>query len=168
MVHELYADPEVVAAVADLLGPGVRAADGGIDRGRVGERVFADPTMRRSLEEVLHPRIGSARRRWMERQAHREPPPVVIMCEVPLLFEVGLADQFDRVIVVSASEPLRRARVEARGQDFDQRAAAQWSEQRKIALADDVYMNDGTVGDLAGWAAAWWRVHAAVPPGDGG
>ncbi len=52
-----------------------------------------------------------------------EPPPALLVCEVPILFEAGLEDEFDAVLVITASDAVRRERVEARGQDFDQRRA---------------------------------------------
>jgi len=75
----------------------------------------------------------------------------LLVVEVPLLFEAGLAEEFDAVVVVSASEELRRERVQARGQDFGERADRQWSEDRKIAAADRAFVNDGDIAALEGW-----------------
>jgi dephospho-CoA kinase len=71
--------------------------------------------------------------------------------EVPLLFEAGLADTFDVVVVVTAGEDIRRTRVEARGQDFDDRSGRQWPEDRKIAAADRSFRNDGDRDALREW-----------------
>ena len=77
-----------------------------------------------------------------------------------MLFESGLADGFDAVLVVTAGERLRRRRVQERGQDFDARAARQWSEADKIAAADEVFENDGSLSDLHEWVADVVRRYA--------
>jgi len=73
------------------------------------------------------------------------------VCEVPLLFEAGLGDLFDAVLVVTAPDDVRRRRVEERGQDFDERSARQMPEAEKVAGADMAYVNDGSVDDLGAW-----------------
>ena len=74
---------------------------------------------------------------------------------------MGLADRFDAVLVVTASDDVRRARVAARGQDFDARAALQWDEDRKVAAANASYVNDGTEAQLDAWVGEMFRVWAA-------
>ena len=153
VVHDLYRRPEVVAAVAERFGDDVIRADGSVDRSRVGARAFHGDGLR-FLEQLLHPLIGTARREWIARELSRDPPPALLVCEVPLLFEAGLADAFDAVVVITASEDVRRARVEARGQDFASRAAHQWSEADKVARADYAYVNDGSPDDLRAFVAS--------------
>jgi dephospho-CoA kinase len=70
-----------------------------------------------------------------------------------VLFEAGLADRFDAVLVVTASEDVRRARVAARGQDFAARSARQMGEAEKVARADAAYVNDGDLRGLREWVA---------------
>ncbi len=151
VVHELYADPEIIDAVKQRFGPGVIAPDGSVDRAVLGDRAMAADGGMRFLEDLLHPRIGEARRQWIARQRALVPAPALLVCEVPLLFEAGLGDRFDAVVVVTASESVRRARVSERGQDFDARAAMQWSEVRKVRGADESYVNDGTEAALDAW-----------------
>jgi dephospho-CoA kinase len=147
VVHDLYRRPEVVAGVAGRFGADVIRDDGSVDRSLVGTRAFAGDGLR-FLEQLLHPLIGVARREWIVRERSTERPAALLVCEVPLLFEAGLADVFDAVVVITASEAVRRARVEARGQSFSARAAQQWSEADKVARADHVYVNDGSLEDL--------------------
>lgn len=154
VVHGLYGTDDVRAAVRERFGPDVLDARGHVDRGALAERAFAEDGGVEFLERLLHPRIGEARRQWVEREASRIPAPPVIVCEVPLLFEAGLEHAFDAVLVVTAPEGVRRARVAERGQDFDGRSARQIDEARKVAAADMAYVNDGTLGDLDAWVAS--------------
>lgn len=148
VVHALYRDPEVIDAVRARFGDGVIGPDGQVDRAVLGPMAFAEDGGVEFLEALLHPRIGEWRLSWMAGQALASPAPRVMVCEVPLLFEVGLEDAFDAVVVVTASDDVRRARVEARGQSFDDRRGRQWDEAAKVAAADMWYSNDGGLEDL--------------------
>lgn len=161
-VHACYRDPAVVAAVLARFGSGVADGAGGVDRARLGELVFDDPVARRDLEAIIHPRIHAAREAWIARERARVPPPPLLVCEVPLLFEVDLADRFDAVLVVTASEAVRRARVQARGQDFAARSAQQIPEAVKIDRADRYVVNDGSRAALEAWVADRFREFATT------
>lgn len=106
-------------------GPGVLDADGGIDRRRVAQIVFADAAERRRLEGLIHPLVKKTRREAIAMATGR--PGVVI--DAPLLFEAGLEGECDEVVFVEASRAVRLARVlRSRGWDeaeFDRREAAQ-------------------------------------------
>ncbi len=151
VVHRLYDEPEVLAAVTDRFGRGVLDSEGGVDRARLGAAAFRTDGGLSFLEGLLHPRVGRARRGWQREVAARRPPPRLLVCEVPLLFEIGLEDEFDAVVVVTAPEAVRRERVVARGQDFDARSGRQVPEDEKVARADAAYVNDGTVEELEAW-----------------
>jgi dephospho-CoA kinase len=163
VVHDLYGDPEVAAAVAERFGPGVLGEGGAVDRGALGARAFAQEGGIAYLEGLLHPRIERRRRAWVEEQAGRRPPPPLLVCEVPLLFEVGAERAFDAALLVTAPEEVRRRRVEARGQDFDARSARQLPEEEKAARADRVLVNDGGIDDLRAWVAERFAEYAGRP-----
>ena len=150
VVHRLYAHPEVVSAVRERFGDDVLAGDGSVDRTALGEAAFAGDGLE-FLERLLYPRIGVARAAWVAEQRAADPLPPVLVCEVPLLFEAGLADRFDAVLVVTAPDDVRRRRVEERGQDFHERSARQMPEAEKVARADMAYVNAGSVDDLGAW-----------------
>lgn len=152
-MHAIYEDPAVVAEVRERFGAGVIAADGGVDRSLLGPRAFAEEGGLAFLERLVHPRVHAVRESWTARCLALVPPPPLLVCEVPVLFEAGAEDQFDAVLVVTASDATRRRRVEARGQDFDGRSARQMPESEKVARADRAYSNDGTLDDLRGWVA---------------
>lgn len=157
IVHRLYDTAEVREAVRERFGESVIARDGSVDRAALGARAMAEPGGMAFLEELLHPRIGAARIRWIAEERARIPAAPLLVCEVPLLFEVGLEDVFDATVVVTASAEIRRRRVEARGQDFDARAALQWDEDRKVAMANEHYVNDGTEAELDAWVDGVFR-----------
>ena len=154
LVHQIYAEPEVREAVAERFGVGVLTTTGEVDRTALAGIVFEDPGGRRFLEQLIHPRVGAARAAWERAQRRKSPPPPLLVCEVPLLFEAGLSDRFDAVLVVTASDGVRRARVEARGQDFAARREHQMPEDEKVARADRAIVNDGSLDELNAWVAA--------------
>jgi dephospho-CoA kinase len=154
---------EVVAAFgADLVGP-----DGALDRAALGRRVFGDPAGRRRLEEIIHPGV---RARTAELVASA-PPGTVLINDVPLLVEAGLAGGYDLVVVVLASEPTRLARlVHDRGMSESEaraRMATQATDEQRRAVADIVLDNDGTLEQLRTAVDEVWhtitRSAATVP-----
>jgi len=151
VVHRLYGDPDVLDVVRGRFGDAVLSPDGSVDRGALGDAAFAQEGGLAFLEDLLHPRIGRAREAWVAEQRARLLAPPLLVCEVPLLFEADLADQFDAVVVVTASDEVRRHRVEDRGQDFAGRSRHQLPEADKVARADMAYVNEGSVRDLGAW-----------------
>jgi len=162
-VHLIYAEPDVVAAVRARFGDAVLDAEGAVDRASLGPRAFAEEGGIAFLERLVHGRVGERRREWIAEQLAATPPPALLVCEVPVLFEAGLEGEFDAVVVVTASEGVRRARVEARGQDFDQRHARQIPEGVKVARADRAYVNDHGVEELRAWIADRYAEYAGEP-----
>ncbi len=149
VVHALYRDPEVRAAVVARFGPGVLGEDGEVARAAVAARVFSDDVARRWLEQLLHPLVAAALERW-RREQEAEHPGALLVHEVPLLFEAGLEDRYDAVVLITAPDDVRRRRSPER---FDERAASQMPEAEKAARAGHVYVNDGSVEQLELWVA---------------
>ncbi len=148
---------EVVAAFgSDVLGP-----DGALDRPALGRIVFADPVARERLEKIVHPRV---RARVAELVAAAGPGKVVVN-DVPLLVESRLADTYDLVIVVLASEATRVARlVRGRGMteaEARSRIAAQATDEQRRAVATIVLDNEGTVAELRAAVDRVWRERLA-------
>ncbi len=151
IAHELTAAGQpVLREIAALLGADVIDAEGALDRRLVRQRVFADPALRQQLEAILHPRI---RERALERLSSHPAAPYQILV-VPLLFETqGYRGIVQRSLVVDCDETQQIRRTMARSQlaEAEVRAimAAQMSRAQKLALADDVIHNDGTLQELA-------------------
>ncbi|MEB3188426.1 MAG: dephospho-CoA kinase [bacterium] len=127
-------------------------AEGRLDRPWLARTIFADPALRRCLEEILHPRVRERARQRLAALAAHESSPGLVVWVVPLLFETGLHEQLDEVWVVAVSPETQVARLMARDgldeAEARRRIAAQWPMERKLELADRVIDNDGSPGDL--------------------
>jgi len=135
-----------LAEIREAFGAGVIAADGTLDRPAMRSIVFGDHDARRRLESILHPRIGKATREQAD--AAGGPYQVIV---VPLLVESSLRDFVDRVLVVDCDETTQVARLLARDAESEDQArrmlAAQSSRAERLAIADDVVVNGGTLDD---------------------
>src|SRR5690349_4290437 len=98
---------EGLAEVVDAFGPDILGPDGALDRPALGRRVFDDEAARRRLESIVHPRV---RARTAELVA-AAPPDAVVVNDVPLLVEAGLAGAYEVVVIVLADEATRVARL---------------------------------------------------------
>ena len=149
-------------AIQRLFGEQFLLPSGAMDRKRMRERVFADAAARKSLEGVLHPMI----RDESERQIAAAGGPYVVHV-VPLLVESGdFRRRVDRVLVVDCPEAAQIARVRARsGLSADEALAivqSQASRAERLAAADDVIDNGGTLEDLRRQVAALHAKYAAM------
>ncbi|MER6674353.1 dephospho-CoA kinase [Streptomyces sp. NPDC000983] len=131
-----------LAAVVAAFGEDILAADGSLDRPRLGSIVFADPDRLAVLNSIVHPLVGT-RSRELEAAAAQD---AVVVHDVPLLTENGLAGLYDLVIVVDASPETQLDRlVRLRGmteQDARARMAAQATREQRREIADVVIDND--------------------------
>lgn len=135
--------------IVEHFGAGVLDVEGFIDRPALGRIVFADPRKRALLNELTHPPIFAA---IAERLEVLQPFDGVVVLDVPLLVEAGAVRRYDAVVVVDApeAEQVRRL-VEQRGMaeaDARARIAAQAAPAERLAAADHVLRNDGSVDDL--------------------
>ncbi len=142
-----------LARIAGTFGEGVLRPDGSLNRERLGEIVFSDPGLRTKLNEIVHPLV----REWMqaaEEAAVRAaaPPGPVVVHDVPLLAESRGRAGFDLVIVVDVPPEAQAERlVRLRGMPAEQaraRMAAQASREQRLAVADIVIDNSGSLEDL--------------------
>ncbi|MFE9770127.1 dephospho-CoA kinase [Streptomyces sp. NPDC005931] len=158
-----------LAAVVDAFGDEVLAPDGGLDRPRLGALVFADPEKLALLNSIVHPLVG-ARSRELEEAAAED---AVVVHDVPLLTENGLAPLYDLVIVVEAAPETRLYRlVRLRGmteEDARARMAAQATREQRREIADIVIDNDVPLDALERrvkdvWAELLHRSQASPRP----
>ena len=143
-----------LAEIEFVFGTRVLDADGSLDRRVMRERVFADPDARRKLEAIIHPRV----RAWLRRRVGMDRGPYCMLA-IPLLFEnQDDYDWVDRVLVVDAPEALQVERLMRRDgvtREAAQRVLeAQSTRAQRIAIADDVILNDGEESALDARVAA--------------
>jgi dephospho-CoA kinase len=129
------------------LGQDLRQPDGALDRRALRARVFADAGQRRQLEALLHPAILAR----TEALLAAAPGPYQIVVN-PLLVESNARGRYDRVLLVDCAPALQRARLAARdGADESQveaMIAAQATREQRLAVADDVLLNDAELASL--------------------
>lgn len=156
VVASLYAaGAPGASAVADLFGPDLLAADGSVDRGRLGALVLADGGRRRRLEEAVHPLVRDEIARWWASL----PAATVGVLEAALLVETGAFRDYHRLIVVTAPLELRRRRALASGwpaEQFERTLAAQADDAARAAVADYLVVNDAAEKALEEEAARLW------------
>ena len=152
--------PGLAAVVAEF-GDSVLTPDGSLDRPALGRIVFADPAARARLEAITHPLI----RAESARRAAAAPPGAVVVHDVPLIVERGLAAQYDLVVVVGADEDVRLERlVRDRGmtrEDALARIRAQATDAERRAVADVWLDNSGTQEELLAQVRDLWRERLA-------
>jgi dephospho-CoA kinase len=139
------AGTEATAAIAARFGADILAADGSVDRAKLGAIVFADPAARQDLEALVHPAVYRAIAAGL-RAFERLDPSRLAVVDVPLLYESGHADDFDRVIVTACPPEMQLARLLERGLsegEARKRIAAQWPTEEKARRATFVIRTDG-------------------------
>ena len=134
--------------VVQRFGPGVLEASGKLDRRALRELIFKNPSSRQALDAILHPLIRAA----MELGAADAKGPYLVMA-IPLLIESGRArERVNRVLVVDVDEAQQLERVQARDGSSTEEArailASQARREARLAAADDVLENSGSVADL--------------------
>ncbi|HXE41063.1 MAG TPA: dephospho-CoA kinase [Azonexus sp.] len=149
IAHELTAPGgAAMPALRAEFGAGIAGADGALDRNAMRQLVFADPAARGKLEAILHPLI----RRLSDERCRAAASPYVILA-VPLLVESGAyRERCNRIVVVDCPESLQIQRVMARNgmsaAEVGAIMAAQASRPQRLAVADDVVLNDGDFSSL--------------------
>ena len=144
-----------LAEVVSTFGPGVLTTAGELDRTAMRQRVFEDPAARQRLEAIIHPRV----RAWLRQECEAALGPYAIAA-IPLLTEGGGRDAYpwiDRILVVNVPVAVQIERL-MRRDDVDRTLAeamlaAQASREDRLAIADDVIVNDGALEALDGEVA---------------
>ena len=150
-------------AIVARWGPTVITSAGALDRASLRRIVFSDPSERAALDAIVHPEV--ARRRETSVAAAEAMGAELVICDIPLLFEAGLEDTVDAIILVDAPVSLRRERlIRDRGlspEEADAMIAAQMPSEAKRARATYVIDNPGTREALAAQVETLWRtLHA--------
>jgi dephospho-CoA kinase len=133
--------------------------DGSLDRAALRHRVFSDPTQLEELNAILHPEIARLRDELVGRARDRGDR--IVVCDIPLLFERHLTDDFDGIVLVDAPRPLRLERLmKERGIEETEAMAmiaAQMPSELKRARADHVIDNGGSLTSLDEQVEQIWQ-----------
>ena len=143
--HKVLTHPRVIEFLKENLSEGLKE-DGTIDRGILGEKVFTDPDFKEKFEKVIRPLVLEQIKGAIEESAAR-----VVMVDAALLFEYGVADAFDTIIVVWAPEEELVRRLVKRGVPEERAKAilsAQMPQEEKVKRADFVIRNYGSIEDV--------------------
>lgn len=149
-----------LAQIKERFGQAVIQEDGTLDRGKLGEIVFADVSERKALEQITHPAIRAVMKERMTAY-ERENPDKLVVIDVPLLFESRLAGYFERTLLVYVPRSEQKRRLMARDALTDEQAEkrlnAQMDIEQKRALADIVIDNGGSLQETAAQVDRFWR-----------
>jgi len=154
-VHGLYRRPDVRMSLRERFGPGVLAQDGSVDRSVLREIVLADESARRWLEAFIHPQVSAEMRRFMDAR----PSAIVVVFEVPLLFDAGMEGMFDLTVTIEAGREVRARRTMAphRQGAFEGFDLKQLSSGLRMSLADMAYVNDDDLQRLRRFVETVYR-----------
>lgn len=141
---------EAIAAIRDTFGADYIDASGALDRGKMRERVFANPTARKQLEDILHPLI----RQRAKQLAGAPTAAAYTLVVIPLLFETqGYQGWLQRTLAVDCPEEVQLARTMQRsGLDktlVQTIMSQQIARSQRVALSDDIIRNDGDLSTLS-------------------
>lgn len=147
--------------IAAAFGDGVLLPDGSLDRGALRARIFASAEDRRTLEAITHPRIRAEALRQADAAGG-----AYQLIVVPLLVQSPLRGSVDRVLVVDCPEQVQIDRLVARDGESEDGArhilAAQSSRSERLAIADDVIVNDGGLDNLREQVAALHEIYRSL------
>jgi dephospho-CoA kinase len=142
---------EVVTTFGDAI-----LKDGDIDRRKLGEIIFADPTAKAKLESIVHPEV----QRLFEEAKKTLPADAIVIYEIPLLAESNSRSRFDYAITVESDEQTRTSRLKERGlasHEIVGRMAAQASREERISHCDLVIENQGNEDELLRQVEEIWQ-----------
>ena len=134
--------------IIETFGRDVRAADGKIDRARLGAIVFADPAARERLNAIVHPRVFAAQAAWFA-ELERRRPDVIAVVDAALMIETGSYRRFDKLVVVHCRPELQLERLMKRNQLT--REAAQARIDAQMPSAEKLKYADYTIDTSEGF-----------------
>ncbi|MGM0523343.1 MAG: dephospho-CoA kinase [Bacillota bacterium] len=137
----------ILMRLKETFGEAIIQKDGSLDRALLGQMIFNDETLRQTLDELMHPTIVEEIIFWRDEYIKQGKP--LIILDIPLLFEGGLTDLVDRILVVYTTEAVQLKRLMKRNnlslQEAEKRTKTQWSIEKKKQLATDVIDNNGSL-----------------------
>jgi dephospho-CoA kinase len=156
IAHELYRPgQEVLQELVSHFGPAILKPNGELDRARLATLVF-DGGRVEELNKIVHPAVIRQQDEWMRALGEKDPYAVTIV-EAALIFEAGVKDHFDRIMVVTCTPAQKNVRFarrtgmneEAARVDVERRTKAQMSDDEKARRADFVIDNSGSLEETS-------------------
>jgi dephospho-CoA kinase len=153
VAHELMQPGEAVyAEVVRRFGAGILNSDKTVNRARLAEAAFGEPSRIAELNQIVHPAVIEWENRWMREVGQREPG-AIVMVEAALILEANTAGRFDRLVVVTCRPEQRAERwskraqvdLEAARREVSRRMTAQLPDEEKVKAADYVIDNSGSL-----------------------
>ena len=158
----------VLAEIELAFGPEYLLPDGGLDRRKLGRRVFSDPVALELLNRITHPALVREVSAWIAELAGSAAPPLVAVIDAAVLFESGLAKLADAVIVVVANERVQAERIAARDAisvgEALARVRAQKPIEEMVACADFVIRTDCSLEQSEAQVDKVWRTLVSGGP----
>ncbi|RJG21557.1 dephospho-CoA kinase [Paenibacillus thiaminolyticus] len=145
--------------IADRFGADMLLPDGSLDRKRLGNVVFSDDVKRKALEEITHPAIRQEMMTQMRRLEEEHPQSLVVV-DVPLLYESGLTDRFEEIVVVYVPQAIQLERLMRRDglteAEASERLLSQWDIEKKRERADYVIDNSKGMEETRQQVEQFW------------
>jgi dephospho-CoA kinase len=162
--HSLAELPEVKQEILGEFGREVFSPEGDLNRAKLRAIILTNATKRRSLEQILHPRI---RRQWMAQAERHRNSPDFFFADIPLLYETGGETLCERVVVVACSHKVQLdrlvKRISLKGSEAEQMINSQMPLEEKIKRADHVVWNNGdraTLMEQAKSLVVFWQAQS--------
>lgn len=145
--------------IADRFGADMLLPDGSLDRKRLGNVIFSDAAARKALEEITHPAIRQEMMTQMRRLEEEHPQSLVVV-DVPLLYESGLTDRFEEIVVVYVPQAIQLERLMRRDglseAEASERLLSQWDIEMKRERADYVIDNSNGIEETRQQVEQFW------------
>ncbi len=138
--------PIVLKRLVNAFGESILTDDGLLNRRLLGRIVFSEPAAREKLNRIIHPHLLKILKTWIIQRRGRSPKKLIVV-DAALIFEWGIADWFDYILVVTAGRDLRIKRMLKSGlsrKEAVDRISSQIPQRTKAALADYVIENNGS------------------------
>lgn len=151
VVHQLLS-PETLTGqkIVELIGNDI-IINNQIDRSKIAQKVFNQPALLKSLEQILHPAVHEEIEKQYEREKKKGETKLFV-AEIPLLFEAGAEDYYDTIVAVVANPAISQKRFyQATGygeEEFRKRSVRQLPLEEKTAKADFIIENNGSLEEL--------------------
>ena len=138
--------PIVLRRLVNAFGESILTDNGSLNRRLLGRMVFSDSAARKKLNRIVHPHLLKTLKTWIRQHRVRFPKKLIVV-DAALIFEWGIADWFDYILVVTARRDLRIKRMMSSGltkKEAANRIGSQIPQRTKAALADYVIENNGS------------------------